>query len=271
MAARVMWTDAEWDKLADLVYPLRIKDLTSPLVTLVTKAMTGIPEDRRRALQGAHQLKPLLDRLERKFRDAKDLPAKVMSLEARLRDAKSSDQILDELSDSEIISRYGSRFLASMTAEELLSQLSPQDILESIPLDVLVSEAARRLVSEHPLIRQINLTGQPPAPIHVDPVKTRLPKVVLVGLMANQQAEVQKAVGHLADLNFVSKERNAGQIPKHADIYVAWSRFCSHSVTEMCKSLARPGHYLQPTGGVGKLIEQLQTKLLDEFYTVKPT
>ena len=56
----------------------------------------------------------------------------------------------------------------------------------------------------------VNTSGPLPA---LPRVATTVPRIAVVGLLANQQNEVQKAIGNKADLRFISRGSIAAQLP----------------------------------------------------------
>lgn len=266
---RIVWTDEEWEKLADLVVRMRLNDPVPALYTLANKAMDSFPSDRRRKIQGAAFLGPLPELVSNKFKELQHAAEQAVKLQQRLDESRTAEEILESLSDTEIIRLYGERFLNTMTPEELLSQLTPPQILEAFKTETLVGEAARRFTEDllnNPVIRQITIAGKPPVKQNLSPVKMRPPKVVFIGLKNNQQDLIRESLQHIADLRFVDKQRSASDVPKGADIYVVWTRFTSHDMGTVAKKYASPGCYIQHTGGIEKMVESVQLKLVEKFY-----
>lgn len=263
----VRWTDSEWDRFADIVFAMRINSLRPALSVLMKKAMQNMSTERRRSIN-LDQMPQLMSRLEKKVEEHKNCVRRTAEMEKKLSEVKTAEELLEELSDSEISRLYGERFLSTMTPDELLSGLTTAELFESMKTEDLVAEAARRLASEMLMnsagIRQIVVEATDRVET-VLPLRTKMPKIIIVGCKGDQHQIVRGALSHLCDLKFI----DSGQVPRiptGGDIYVGWVRFVNHSDTDTCKKYSPPGNYIQHVGGVGKMIESVKNLLTQKFY-----
>lgn len=163
----IMWTDEEWDKLADFVHRARRKSPVPSIGTHIKNAMPQFPEDRRRNLT-TNNIDPLLDRLQQKDQEAQEalevaprLKDKIAQLEQR----PDKATILQNLTDEEIRIHLRDRIIAAFDDEtvlrlfkqQVIENLSPDDVLASydlndllacVPTSALVGYAATRILEQ---------------------------------------------------------------------------------------------------------------------------
>src|SRR5262245_57771582 len=61
------------------------------------------------------------------------------------------------------------------------------------------------------------------------PASVRKPRVAILGLINGQTGIVQARAGHLADLQFVDKDRQIGNFPQSAECVVVVKKFIDHA------------------------------------------
>jgi hypothetical protein len=253
------------------VFQSHLRHLDKPLVKVIQAQIQRMPLARRRKINTLKQVKPLLLRLESMFRDIEGTISENTSLKAQLLARRTADEILDSLTDDEIMRHYGPRFMQMVTPDVMLSQWPASVILESMPLDVLWGEANRRKMEFEMKQEPLRLTTSPTAPIK-QPVqvalkKAHIPTVLVCGLMPAQQQSLRQDLDNLCELRFLDKGlRSASDVPEGMDFYVAWSRFLPHDITSRCKANAAPGRFLQCTGGITKMIHAIKSAVKQEFY-----
>lgn len=261
---RVMWVDAEWDKLAEIVFHMRMSNTVDTVWDLANNAMSQFPENRRRVLNRV-LCGPLTDRLSVKFarlqQDAEDSVANKMAADA-LRGKTDKEALLAELTDGEIRVRYGARLLDLYTPDELLNLVPNELILETIPLPTLAAETVRRY------LESLSQPNEPVA-VHVKShhrprqltvhKKERLPKVAVCGCLPGQQQILKDALGEICDFSFYGNSENP---QPGADFYVCWVRFVRHAVSDACKRYAKEGRYVQAVGGLTNIIERVREAVI---------
>lgn len=163
-----MWTEDEWEKIAETVYSMRRNRPIPALVKLVNRAMKQMPAERRRKLQGVNNLKPLIDRLLRigveektkaeeydRYRSQIQQMGKIPTREeiiSTLTDEELNqvklrvstldfdnvniawkDKILANLTDEEILARFSQTVLDNQTPAQLMEMVDPEVVLNCLP------------------------------------------------------------------------------------------------------------------------------------------
>lgn len=257
----IQWEDAEWDQLSDLVWRARKNDPTETLIGLVKKVMSQFPEKRRRNIRVLKEIEPLQQRLQK--RDEEILASleayeyaklRIIELEQHQQAVPSRDEVLGTLTDEEILQHYGQRVLHLYSPDDILKQYSPEVLLSNIQPADLAAQAIKTGV-EMFLDTQKELVGavrqltaavrqqQPRTTTHGNkpsipmprPIGSKLPKVTVVGLLANQQAKVEERLSGRANFNFVDKNRKADGIPEGQDVILLAANFISHAMQSAAK------------------------------------
>ena len=196
----VVWTDAEWDQLADLVWRARKKNPVPPIGSLIKKALAQFPADRKRNLSGGYIL-PLTERLARKdeilFRALDEL-AKIKAKLGVDGEIHTKEEILSELTDEEIAANFKERILKSLTDEEVCLQfrakiiqlLSNEEIIRHFKEKVLEQIPEEDMIERY---QSVILDYLSPSDI-VDQFETEdilacLPTSSIVGYIAKQFVE----------------------------------------------------------------------------------
>jgi hypothetical protein len=165
---RIMWTEDEWEKIAETVYSMRRNRPIPALVKLVNRAMKQMPAERRRKLQGVNNLKPLIDRLLKigveektkaeeydRYRSQIQQMGKIPTREeiiSTLTDEELNqvklrvstldfdnvniawkDKILANLTDEEILTRFSQTVLDNQTPAQLMEMVDPEVVLNCLP------------------------------------------------------------------------------------------------------------------------------------------
>ena len=254
MAEKVKWTDEEYDRLADIVFAMRLANPEPPLVTLINQAMGQFSEHRRRKIQAVNNVTPLLARLEVLLAKFRVSQAENESLRGRLVAAETSPD------DDEVLRLYGPRVLKHLTPQEILRVHQPSDFLLDISVADLAAETVRRLVLQLLPQQERNVAScecenspvTPPNNLAVVPIprsiyhptvplakrKTRT-KIVVVGLKPNQQTPFANLLPADAGIEcrFIDTNVSPATIPSGAALYVIWTKFASHAMQDKCRSL----------------------------------
>jgi hypothetical protein len=111
-----------------------------------------------------------------------------------------------------------------------------------------VSEALAHVTVHVPAVLPEGVTRLHAAPRH------RKPRVLIVGLLNQQEQDMMKAMGELLALDFVKTEHPNKALEdkaRHADLVVLMTKFISHSHTEAVKKFNE--HVVFRNGGVSEL------------------
>lgn len=286
---RVYWDEDEWDRLADLVWSMRQKDPIPALAVMANRAVCQFPKERRRTLTAA-TIGPLVERLKKKsedYRHAFDMQKTLEQRLAQVKDAPTKEQIIGSLNDDEVLYHFSNRVLALLTPEERLEGLPHEVVLDSVPVSNLAGHVVTQLIDSFlsgpeqlktamsELGRHIN-NGKPgmaiPA-LRPDRPVSHTPKrlkVAVFGAKANQHQALESALGDRVLFNFVDKNRRAN-LPTGQDIYVVWSRYCSHAIEEQLRSTTKHENskIVRHFGGVTQMIGKIE-ELINGVRQVHP-
>lgn len=149
--------------------------------------------------------------------------------------------------------------------KKLIEQTEQLQNLEEESTPELVGRAVTRLLEEL-FHKEYEVVNSKPNPIKIEMnQRTKLPKVVIAGMLPAQTSLIQKHLDKLCELNFLDKNLHAGAVPQGADLYVIWTDFCSHAINNQCKKLSR-GNYILHKGGANKMVEVIKKNIVKRFY-----
>lgn len=292
----IAWTDEEWDQLAEMVWRARKNDPSETLVGLVRKVSDIFPKERRRNIRTANELKQLIERLRQRDEnlcvsndDLEFYKLQISEYEAKHQQIPSREQILSALSDEEVVLRFGETVLQNSSLHDIITRYPTDAILSSVPATDAIGyflkmgiemfadsqnqllNAVRELTS---VVRQQQVAVQHPKPTTHQPgkqpmptprVKSRVPKVTVVGLLANQQAKVEEALKGRANFNFVDKNRkpDSTAIPDGQDFVVLAANFITHSMQEAAKKKLKGSDtkLIVHHGGIETMVRKLEAAL----------
>lgn len=280
----IIWTEDEWDKLAELVWRMRKNSASDTLVSLAKRAMSQLPQDRQRNIRVNNELKPLIERLKAKDEELLRLEDECQSLRDRLKttkEAPSREQVIESLTDEEIYVHFSDRVLDALTPHEIISRYPKEMLMEHIELPDMASGLVRGLLEtwtasireEDELVTVLRelkdqlatASGKKqkmPMPMPMPQVRTRLPKVTIIGMKSNQQQEVEKRLGDRCNFHFVDKNRKADAIPATQDVIVLWASFVTHAMQDQAKKAANgKTKLIVHHGGVEKMIGEIEQAL----------
>lgn len=284
----ISWEDSEWDQLAELVWRARKNDPTETLIGLVKKVMSHFPEKRRRNIRVMKEVEPLRERLQKRdeamlaaIEDFEIAKLRIIELESHQQKIPTRDEVLGTLTDEEILQHYGQRVLHLYSPDEILRQYTPEILLSNVHTADIAAHALKAgvemfLDTQRELVGAVREltstvaqqrttthgTTKPSMPMP-RPIPTRLPKVTVVGLLANQQAKVQERLSGRANFNFVDKNRKADAIPENQDVIVLAANFISHAMQEAAKKRVNgtATKLVVHHGGVDMLVRKLDALL----------
>ena len=277
----IMWTDEEWDKLADFVHRARRKNPVPSIGTHIKSAMPQFPEDRRRNLT-TNNIDPLLDRLREKDRESQaalELVPRLKDRLAQLDQVPTKEDILQNLSDEEVCRHFQQRILDLVSPNDVISSFDLEDVLASVPTSTLVGYTATR-VMEH---LESNASGlqeafmslsaatggkkATPTVVSSPPgqkkVQIKKPRIAILGMKPNQTQIVEQQINGRADVVFIPKDMKSNSVRTMvADIFLLWGSFCSHQDQVHVKARAKQlgAKFVVYHGGMAKLIETIDAE-----------
>lgn len=284
-AKKIVWTDEEWDRLADLVWRVRKNEPTESLVGICKRVMPQFPAERRRIIRVNNDILPLIARLterdEETLKTADELEKtkhKVEQLQAQIARIPTREEVLGTLTDEEVIQHYGQRLLEILTPEDLLSSLPHEAILSYFPTNELAAHLVRSALETYQdtqrellgAMRELTTVVKEqqqhkPAPhrpsMPLPKPQVRLPRVTVVGLLPIQQGTVETKLKGRANFNFVDKNRKPDNsaIPDNQDVILLAANFINHSMQDLAKRKAQGTQtkVILHHGGIDTLIRRL--------------
>jgi len=295
---RIRYTDAEWDNLANIIFQMRQRHPLPPLIRLITRAIQQtFPANRRRKNSDA-TLRPILERIAQKEKDQQSQLAtyhrykQTIDTQGRL---PSQEELVASLTDEEL-SGYKERLTAEIYQEaatnpppellekifeilpvsEVVAHYTPDELLGSIDLSIIVGRAAEGLTETWMLkglqsvlaatpIPKPHATKHPAQskpPAIPSPTRIRKPRVAILGCLPNQQNIIRERLKDRAELTFVEKSRGDNAIPDGQDVILHWARFARHSAQKYATEKAKDGCILiVHHGGISKIIEKIEDAL----------
>lgn len=227
---RIFWTDAEIVAVAEEAARLRLLDPQPTLLTILKQAQSVLFPDRRRNLQGLHNVPDVVD--------------KVMLQISLVRDKVAKPPLTQE------------QVLAGMTGESLVS-LGIGKITNKA-----VETATAMLVVAKPTI----VPAPAPSVSQYKSLQTQWSeqkgiitktKVTVCGLEPGQINFVKEAVGSRLDLRFISTKVQQIDFGS-ADKAVLWTDFINHKITNQAMSQLGKDKVRLHKGGLKGLIELLK-------------
>jgi len=279
---RVVWTEEEWDRLADLCGPIYRKKFDLSLTQIVNRVMAQFPENRRRKIGALMHLTELTTRLERRMQEAEDALEEVTSLHQRLEtlpEVPTRDDILSQLTTEEIVQRFGKTVLENVSLNEITEKFDVESLVSQVGLPKLIGITAEKLAenlggqsgSVFDLISKL-ITKPTPVPqvantytpvIQSKP-KTTKPRFVVAGPLPQQQRIIEEKVGDLASLVFLDKDRVVpDSFPTNADIIFVWKNFVSHSINDQARLAAKKNNcqMILVKGGVNNVVGAILSQI----------
>lgn len=288
----VSWSDDEWDQLAEAVWRSRKNDPAETLIGLVKKVMPAFPEARRRNIRVLNEIKPLIERLQRtdeemlhKLEEGELAKLRVEELESQHQAVPTREDILGAMTDEEVLQQFGQRVLHLCSPEEILKEYPAETLLANLPISEIAGQAIKSGVESFmdtqrellDAVRELSATTRqlntakssaqrPSIPTPRPQPSLRLPKVTVVGLLANQQAKVKERLEGRANFNFVDKNRKADAIPADQDVILLAANFISHAMQDAAKKRVQGTNtrLVVHHGGVDMLVRKLDSLLPQE-------
>lgn len=95
----------------------------------------------------------------------------------------------------------------------------------------------------------------------------RLPKVMIVGVKADQGAHIKNGLRGVADIAWADKNRSS--VAGQADLYVLWTKFISHSIEEAVESRVPRNNIIYFGGGIKSMIDVIKHTVANRFGQTK--
>jgi hypothetical protein len=243
----IRWTDDEWDRLATIVFGLRLKHPELSLIDCAARAQEQFPAERRRKLPHTQSLQPLIRRLV----SIGELVRAAASEADRLRDAIASRPTFEDelaaLGEDQIVERFRGVVMRHLSLQEVFEHFPLPTILQSLSDEEILGHASKRLIALVQALQELQKVPQsvpdiPPAAAGIyqtspapplahgmgGPPKPK-PTVIFIGLKGDQPSHISAQVGNKARLRFIETgSRQRLVVPTNGDLYVLWARFCSH-------------------------------------------
>lgn len=289
----ITWDDVEWDQLAALVWAERQKNVTETVVGLVRKVMDSFPQGRRRNITASVEIKPLIERLskldekylaaatelEKTRKHTSELESQVADLRRQLKEKPTKDDIIHNLTEDEVVVYFGERHLAAATPDQVLKGFSPETLLSYVPFPDLMAQTIKSvfetwvekqnqlttaITEMTALMRQQQVKPNKPSMPMPKVGVPRLPRVVIVGLLGEQQLKLESKLKGRAQFHFVDKNRTSGDaIPGGQDIIVLAANFINHALQDQAKKRAvgTSTKLIVHHGGVETMVRKLNELL----------
>lgn len=290
----VMWTDEEWDRLADAIWRARKNDPTKTLISLLKKVMGILPTNRHRTINSTNEIKQLTKRITKL--DEESITARTALEEAKvelelareelkakedkLEKVPTKEEILNSLPDDEVRTHFGERLKEIIDPESLISSFEPAELLDHVPISQTIGRVfefmlnkweedrlyQRELLESIKKLAERNMEDSSelkkkqkmPMPNPKVAVKPSLPRVTVLGLLPKQQNQIDNRFKDRAIMNFVDKNRGDNAIPDGQDVIALAANFSSHSMQDQAKSKLGSGTKLIiHHGGVAQLIKKI--------------
>lgn len=241
----IIWSDQEWDRLAQIVWGIRKNDPTDTLVGYCRRAVEQFPQDRRRTIRTTNEIKPLIDRLtlidkkysglEAKMAEMRDsvasLEAKVAESNNKLAGVPTREAVFNSATDDEVEFYFSERVMDMLAPDDVLRRYDHEMLMSYIPagemigsiikaglemfrerdnrLGTAISELTSLIRDQH---KPPHVNGSGAKPAHSRPsmpmprVATPKPlRVTVIGLLGEQQKIVESKLKGRALFNFVDK------------------------------------------------------------------
>ncbi len=275
----IKWTEDEYQQFAEQVWDERRKRPFLAQNKLFERAQARLVDhgvwdaDRLRlpssiASAGHKRVEALLKDVYREAKDARADRAELRKELERVASAPKMEEILENLTDEEVLVYYGQRVLEHSQPQDIIDAFSPEELLSMVPTDQLMGYAARRFTSDF-LTREIKLhhtvrqegkdvaTGNR----HREEKSKSLPHIAIVGATNEQFTRIREHFLKKATFTHVERSRlQSNGIPNRTDMVVTWSNFAAKAQKKIVKARCRelglhadrtPTHY----GGFNGLIE----------------
>lgn len=259
--AQVRWTDAEEDRLADIVSVMRLSHPMENAIDLCRRAQEQLPEGRRRTIKTTGQIRSVLDKVKIRL----DCLKRDAERGRKPQEASPStppptpEEILKDFDDEALlyyITRERGISLTSIipwAVEQLLSSLldnkhsiKATSMLETqeAKMDMILDFLTKPVKKEPTSLPQTN-------------GRKRLPRISVYGLKSNQIQEVQRACRNHADINGVNKDILSPHFSTEDDLIFLFADFIDHSLQNKAFSTVGRDKVVLHKGGISTGINEI--------------
>jgi hypothetical protein len=254
MKKKVFWTQAETRLMAEMVIKTKLDPSEYGFIAKVNKLQDDVlPPTRHKFIKSTDTVKGLLAALRELSPPpvVEEPPATPPEVETEAEvlppQAPPEPPVVKDLGLEDIIKLFavkvGEALLTSLT--EHIQQSVKQQLLALLPKDPLVFGGP--VTETRTVVEKVR-----------PPERTRLPRVVIVGLINQQAADVEHAFDGRIDFVFVKSQQSGGggghgMLAKSdkADVVIAITKFIGHDVEHSAKKLNAP--FVRLNGGVSGL------------------
>lgn len=245
---RIHWGSDEVEKLATIVFQMRLKDPVSSFIEMVNKAAQQLPTHRRRIIRTAKEIRPIVDAVLAKINKMKENAEKEPTERIIIQEAVPAskiptvEEVLDGTSNEQILAILLTRTSGVFKGiQERLSRL------ESSLTQISTQQSRANFQHQIPVPKP----AQPKAP-HKEP--NNKIKIAVVGLLPGQQSYIKNQIGQKVDLRFISKDQTKPSFPQ-ADYVILMTKFISHYWQEAAHSTFEREKVVLHHGGLGGLVD----------------
>lgn len=258
----VRWTAEEYKDLAHTIWSMRKNDPTAPLVTLAQRAVAQMPQDRKRKITAASQIQPIVEEL--KLLDTKyhaafaEVPRLESSVKSLRESSFTKEEILETLTDDEILIYFGDKVSRLLSPEQILSKMDYDDILTSVPLEKVAGYVAESVVGKLISFEESEIEEVPtPASSTSKPTATKdnRPSCLVVGALSRQHSNITARLKRLAKVSFLRKDQAVP--PAGYDYYLIWLDFVTHGMCDAVAAHTPKDQIVSYKGGLSKMDEAL--------------
>ena len=153
----VIWSEQEWDRLAQIVWGIRKNDPNDTLIGYCKRAIEQFPQDRRRIIRATDEVKPLIERLtliDKKYSGMEsklaEMQGTIASLEAKVGEANEKlagvptrESILDSVTDDEVEFYFSERVMNMLTPDDVLKRYDHELLMSYIPMYEMIGSVIR--------------------------------------------------------------------------------------------------------------------------------
>lgn len=250
---RIYWDEAEKTRVVEAVFAMRQNDPESSLIAIINRAQKQLPKDRRRSIPSVKAIPWIRIELQKMFDEQRK----------KARSAESADQAAESAKERQ-----------ARLQEQLQGMVKKarESALQEAEIEELVGEVLGRFIKDHEdLRRRVNLleakvensfrAAPAPAPV-TQPAK--LPTVLVVGLLPDQQNKVRAHFRNAADMRFLGSNERSKGVPQ-ADAAVINTKFIPHNLQSLVqrKLAATGGKVYLVSGGLSSVIERVEQLLVN--------
>lgn len=156
---KVYWDDNDYMEFAELLYDYRALHPEQAFGPAIQKVMEQLPEDRRRVITGKAQWEPLVKPLVAVARKRNDIVRRYKEVEQREKEVQrraervpTREEIIETFTDADVHA-VAPRVFQSYTVDEMIAIVGLDTILEALPLDMVASFTAGKLVQAFQSLR----------------------------------------------------------------------------------------------------------------------